>query len=795
MHKQPQSDGVRSRCDLVKYCDKCYRQYSVKWTGDKQLTHVCSPSKCPHCSAILIDEEVHSCYIQPLKLCVHDEKYIYYDFETMHENGRHTANHICAISQNGEEFTAEGVDCAEKLIKHFRRPKFEGFTFIAHNASGFDSYILLEYFTSQGLTPKIILQGCRLVYMYDQSFKQRYIDSYSFLPMKLSKMTSALNLNTDEKGFFPHHFNRLQNANYVGPYLSKELYGYNTMSDSDQTKFDRWYESVAGQVFDLKKQLGMYCKNDVVLLREGCMKYRNEFIECTSVDPFGCVTLAGCAMKVFKTLFLPKDTIALTHKNAYINQCKAYSNPSIQWLEYIKASKNVDVLHALNQGEVKFGSFYVDGYYELNGDRIALEYLGCFWHGCDCRFNPSELNPVSKIPYGVLRRQTDNKLDVLRKSYNLKVFTMWDCQWTKAKQNDPDVIAFMSNYDAPERLNPRDSLFGGRTNALKLYHKASDDERISYVDFTSLYPFVQARKTYPIGHPEIILKDFEPIETYFGLIKCTVLPPRGLLHPIIPFKSPQGKLLFALCRTCAEQQLQESCQHCDEERYISGVWTSVKLSHAVAKGYSVVKIIEVWHFPQTSDDLFSGYVKTFLKFKQEASGFPPQVASDSEKEAYADAYFEKEGIQLDLDKIAFNPPRRSIMKFLLNSLWGRFALRCNLPTTELLIDPEDFARHIFGNVHVIKHFSFVSDSVALVQWCYAEDDPAPARDVNIFIASFTTAYGRLELYKLMDRLGPRVFYVDTDSLIFSTKEGEWMPQTGSYLGELTNELDPDDNRA
>ncbi len=793
MHKQPQSDGARSRCDLVKYCDKCYRQYRVKWSGDKRLTHVCAPSKCPHCRAILLDEEEHNCYIQPLKPSVHDEKYIYYDFETMHENGRHTANYVCAITQNGEEFTADGVDCAEKLVKHFRRPKFDGYTFIAHNASGFDSFILLEYFTSQGLSPKIILQGCRLVYMYDHAFKQRYIDSYSFLPMKLSKMTSALNLNTDEKGFFPHHFNRLQNADYVGPYPSKELYGYNTMSDTDQTKFNSWYESVTGQVFDFKKQLGMYCKNDVVLLREGCMKYREEFIECTSVDPFGCVTLAGCAMKVFKTLFLPKDTIALTHKNAYINQCKAYSNPSIQWLEYIKASKNVDVQHALNGGEVKFGSFYVDGYYEINGDRIALEYLGCFWHGCDCRFNPSELNPVSKIPYGVLRRQTDNKLDVLRKSYNLKVFTMWDCQWTKAKQNDPDVMAFMSNYEAPERLNPRDSLFGGRTNALKLYHKASEDESISYVDFTSLYPFVQARKTYPIGHPEIILKDFEPIDTYFGLIKCTVLPPRKLLHPIIPFKSPQGKLLFALCRTCAELQLQTSCVHSDEERHISGVWTSVELAYALDKGYSVVKIIEVWHFPQTSDDLFSGYVKTFLKFKQEASGFPGHVTSASDKEAYAHAYFEKEGIQLDLDKIAFNPPRRSIMKFLLNSLWGRFALRCNLPTTELLTDPEDFARHIFGNSRVIKHFSFVSDNVALVQWCYREEDPAPAWDVNIFIASFTTAYGRLELYKVMDRLGPRVFYVDTDSLIFSTKEGEWIPQTGSYLGELTNELESDDN--
>ncbi len=64
--------------------------------------------------------------------------------------------------------------------------------------------------------------------MYDHAFKQRYIDNYNFLPMKLSKMTTALNLNTDENGLFPHHFSLLQNANYVGPYPSKEHYGYCT---------------------------------------------------------------------------------------------------------------------------------------------------------------------------------------------------------------------------------------------------------------------------------------------------------------------------------------------------------------------------------------------------------------------------------------------------------------------------------------------------------------------------------------------------------------------------------------
>ncbi len=195
------------------------------------------------------------------------------------------------------------------------------------------------------------------------------------------------------------------------------------------------------------------------------------------MDPFGCVTLAGCAMKVFQILFLSKDAIALTHKNALLNQYKAYSTPSIHpssgWNILKQAKMSTCIMHK-NHGEFKFGPYYVDGYYELNGDKIALEFLGFVWHGHCCSFNPNKLNPVSKTPFGVLRRQSDNKLEVLRNTYNLKVITVWECMWEKAKQIDPDVRAFMRNYAAPERLNPRDSLFSGCTNALKLYHKAGE---------------------------------------------------------------------------------------------------------------------------------------------------------------------------------------------------------------------------------------------------------------------------------------------------------------------------------
>lgn len=83
----------------------------------------------------------------------------------------------------------------------------------------------------------------------------------------------------------------------------------------------------------------MYGKNDVVLLREACMKYRDEFIQCTKLDPFRYTTLAACCMAVYKTHYLPKDTLALTHKNAYTNQNKTYSAISIEWLEYVKTTR------------------------------------------------------------------------------------------------------------------------------------------------------------------------------------------------------------------------------------------------------------------------------------------------------------------------------------------------------------------------------------------------------------------------------------------------------------------------
>ena len=67
-----------------------------------------------------------------------------------------------------------------------------------------------------------------------------------------------------------------------------------------------------------------------------------------------------------------------------------------------------------------------------------------------------------------------------------------------------------------------------------------------------------------------------------------------------------------------------------------------------------------------------------------------------------------------------------------------------------------------------------------------------SKNANVFIAAFTTAWARLKLYTLLEQLGERALYFDTDNVIYLVKSGEWRPDCGVFLGELTNELNEGD---
>lgn len=183
-----------------------------------------------------------------------------------------------------------------------------------------------------------------------------------------------------------------------------------------------------------------------------------------------------------------------------------------------------------------------------------------------------------------LRQQTEENVQKLRvRGY--EVIQMWEHTFQQLKKQNPELQSFLKTHSLKDRLNPRDAFFGGRTNAVKLFHEGD----AKYVDFTSLYPWVNKYCVYPVGHPEIITDNFENVDQYFGLIHCRVLPPRGLYLPVLPYRS-QGKLMFPLCRTCADTIQQSHCNHSDDERAFVGTWISEELKLAKKKGYTVTQV-------------------------------------------------------------------------------------------------------------------------------------------------------------------------------------------------------------
>lgn len=117
----------------------------------------------------------------------------------------------------------------------------------------------------------------------------------------------------------------------------------------------------------------------------------------------------------------------------------------------------------------------------------------------------------------------------------------------------------------------------------------------------SLYPWVNKNGRFAIKHPEILTENFETLtaehQPYYGTLKVKIAAPRDNFHATLPYRSPDGKLCFAFCRTCCNEFAQESkCPHTEEERAFTGLWHSDEINDALLHGYKVLEVYEVWHY-------------------------------------------------------------------------------------------------------------------------------------------------------------------------------------------------------
>ena len=312
-------------CERSSTCTECSR-----WFPSDVVQHNCTTLICPYCKKNHSDKD--ACFITP---SVGKDsarwRIVTYDFESYQEQSgpdqeekRHRVNYAVAMSVCSDCRDDFCNTCSE--VHHFTglnggdalrdfclwatsNPLNHNTTFIAHNASGYDSHFILEYLVGEGNSPKLIMQGGKILSMTISGTKTRFIDSLSFLSMPLNDFSKTFDLPDITKGTFPHLFNTPDNYEYTGPLPALHYYSPDSLKEPARTKLLEWHSLHRHDHFVFADELASYCEADVRLLRAGCVKFRSSFISSTGVDPFLQVTIASACMKVFRRHHMPAQTI------------------------------------------------------------------------------------------------------------------------------------------------------------------------------------------------------------------------------------------------------------------------------------------------------------------------------------------------------------------------------------------------------------------------------------------------------------------------------------------------------
>ena len=810
---------TNGRCDALHICTTCFARYETK------KEHTCWHAKCPNCKEE-DDLRDHKCYIQPVEEEEEGGKpplFVYADIEAMVlPNGAFQPNLLCyqTSKPNSTIQTLKGPNCCREFIQALnklawvpagkKKMRERPVTVLFHNLKGFDGvFILKELYRDSRRVVNQACMGAKVLTFKTGSIT--FKDSLCFLPFPLAAFSSTFEIEETKKGYFPHAFNTPQNQRYVGSIPPKAYYDPDGMKPKAKTAFETWYdEQVArGELFDLQKELVSYCKSDVKLLKEGCEAFVRQFKQEADFNPFErCATIASaCNLYWRRSIEEGTDAALIAVRplqgwhGAQVNQSRA----ALEWLSFCESQlpkeRGERIRHARNGGEKRVktskGKEHVDGWDEES--KTVFEFLGCLWHGCPrCFPNKRDLtHPImpDRSP-SEAHRATTEKLKRLAERHSVK--HIWECEWKTLKEKEQLVKAFVSGLKMVDPLQPRDAFFGGRTGAVALHKKADPGEKIFYVDVTSLYPWVNKTCPYPLGHPEIIFNpSLEEFDDYFGLAKVSILPPYELFHPVLPVRIGE-KLTFPLCGECvkAEQKkplLQRSrvCHHSREERVLLGTWCTPEIHKAIDMGYELVDIHEVWDFEKSEGGLFAEYVDAWLKIKTEASGWPTGCETEEEKEDFLARFEEREGIPLEKENVKPNPGLKATAKLMLNSFWGKFGQRENLPQVQQCTNPDQLYKLLDDDTLEVQNIRFCTEDVIEVLYVSKEDAIVPNNRTNVFVAAFTTCWARLKLYSYLQTLGEQVLYYDTDSVIYKWSAGLPKVPTGDYLGDLKDELNGD----
>jgi len=246
-------------------------------------------------------------------------------------------------------------------------------------------------------------------------------------------------------------------------------------------------------------------------------------------------------------------------------------------------------------------------------------------------------------------------------------------------------------------LKMYDGYFGGRVEVFKFGYS---EKPLHYYDINSLYPYVMQNSYPDTNSIRYSDKPKKELIKYEGLSKVKIRAP-NLFYPYLPYRKDH-KVLYPVGE-------------------FEGVYTNFELRQAELLGYEILQMYWTIYYLETENTFKNFVVDLYnqrLKFKEQKSTM------------------------------------EHVVKYLMNSGYGRFGLNINSDKTGILTKwDNDIASLKEGDLLI--HDDYLIRSI--------KDLNKIPNYVNPILSIYTTAYARDILYSYLIKYEP--YYCDTDSIV------------------------------
>ena len=240
------------------------------------------------------------------------------DIETVLIDNIQTPYLICGYGKDIQiesRADSHSVESQDKMFKEFitkliavkKKNKHLKYVY-AHNFGGFDGILFIKHLINyEGSTVKPLIFNNKLMSVrFDfkcEGHKNKstllFKDSYLMLPYALRALCTSFNVN-NPKTYFPYLLTIL---NYIGEYpevkyftkISKEIYNSNK-------------DSFRG-LWSFREESLKYCRNDCIALFEVLEKFNALIFDNFKKNVHSTLTLSALAMNIYKSLYMPNDTL------------------------------------------------------------------------------------------------------------------------------------------------------------------------------------------------------------------------------------------------------------------------------------------------------------------------------------------------------------------------------------------------------------------------------------------------------------------------------------------------------